>query len=267
MKKTFILIFAVIVSVCITSCSSTKEVETIPVEERFAKAKALFDDGDYLEAIEEFKIVTVQFQGSDYGDDAQFFLAECRFIRGEYILASAEYDNLIRLMPNSPFTTLARYKRAESFYRLSPKSQLDQKYTRYAVDNFQTYIEYSPTDSLVKDAEAKITELTEKLAKKMFDGGKLYYRMEYYKAASSYFDKVIQDYHDTPYVDDGLLWKAKCQDERKDFVGAVQTINELQTKYPATDLKEEIAELLKKIHADKEEYEADQLARKLGTNE
>lgn len=249
------------------SCSSSKETESIPVEQRFTNAKKLFDNGDYLEAIEEFKIVTVQFQGSDYGDDAQYYLAESRFIREEYILASAEYDNLIRLMPNSPFASLARYKRAESFYQLSPKSQLDQKYTRYAVDNFQTFIEYSPADSLVIDAEVKITELTEKLAKKMFDGGKLYYRMEYYKAAISYFEKLVQDYHDTPYVDDGLLWKAKCQNERKDFEGAVQTLGELQTKYPESDLKVDVAELLQRINDDKSEYEADQLVRKLTPKE
>jgi outer membrane protein assembly factor BamD len=265
-KKTLIVIIGFTISLIIQSCSTTKEIESIPVEERYAKAKILFDDGDYLEAIEEFKIVTVQFQGSDYGDDAQFFLAECRFIRGEYILASAEYDNLVRLMPNSPFATVARFKRAESFYQLSPKSQLDQKYTRYAIDNFQTYIEYSPSD-LVKDAETKITELTQKLSRKMFDGGKLYYRMEYYKAAISYFEKLIQDYHDTPYVDDGMLWKAKCQNERKDFTGALLTLNELQTKYPDTDLKEEISELQKKNQEDKKKYEEDQQQRKMNINE
>ncbi len=263
MKKTLIALISFAVSLFVLSCSSTKEVESIPVEERFAKAKALFDNGDYLEAIEEFKIVTVQFQGSDYGDDAQFYLAECRFIRGEFILASAEYDNLVRLMPNSPFASIARFKRAESFYQLSPKSQLDQKYTRYAVDNFQTYIEYSPKDSLVDEAEKKITELTQKLAKKMFDGGKLYYRMEYYKAAISYFEKLIQDYHDSPFVDDALLWKAKCQNERQDFVGTIQTLAELETKFPLTDLKEEIATLQKKNLNDRKVYEEDQRQRKL----
>lgn len=267
MKKNLLAVITVGMSLFIISCSSTKEVESIPVEERYARAKALFDNENYLEAIEEFKIVTVQFQGSDFSDDAQFYLAECRFIRGEYILASAEYDNLSRLMPNSPFTTIARYKRAESFYLLSPKSQLDQKYTRYAVDNFQTYIEYSPTDSLVGDAEKKITELTEKLAQKMFDGGKLYFRMEYYKAANSYFEKLIQDYHDTQFVDDGLLWKAKCQTERKNFADAEQTLNELRTKFPETDLTEEITELQKKILEDKAEYEEDQRSRKLSVNE
>jgi hypothetical protein len=33
------------------------------VEERFAKAKAAFDDENYLEAIEDFKAITVQSKG------------------------------------------------------------------------------------------------------------------------------------------------------------------------------------------------------------
>lgn len=267
MKKVFLFIFSSSISLFIISCSSTQEIESIPVEERFGRAKALFDDGDYLEAIEEFKIVTVQFQGSEYGDDAQFYLAECRFIRGEYILASAEYDNLIRLMPGSPFITVARYKRAESYYQLSPKPQLDQKYTRYALDNFQTYIEFSPTDSLVKDAEMKIEELTLKLSKKMFEGGKLYHRMEYYRAAISYFDKLIQEYHDSPFVDDGMLWKAKCQNERKDFNGASVTLAEILSKFTDTDLKEEIAELQKKIQNDKKEFEDNMRDKQLSASE
>ena len=81
----------------------------------------------------------------------------------------------------------------------------------------------------------------------MYDGGQLYYRMEYYKAAISYFDKLIQDYHDSPYVDDGMLVKAKCQNERKDFSGAQQTLIDLLAKFPSTDLNDEIVVLQKKI--------------------
>ncbi|NUN70249.1 MAG: outer membrane protein assembly factor BamD [Bacteroidetes bacterium] len=254
-------ILVVLTAMFIVSCASTEATVTLPVEERYQKAKALFDDESYLQAAEEFKIITVQFQGSEYADEAQFYLAECRYRRGEYILASAEYDNLVRLMPGSPFTNLARYMRAEAYYQLSPKPQLDQKYSRLALDNFQTYIEFSPKDSMVADAERKISELTLKLAQKMFDGGLLYYRMEYYRAAIAYFDKLIQEYHDSPFADDGMLWKARSQNERKDFSGAVQTIQELRTKHPGTDLTPEIAELEKKITEDKAEYEEDQRLR------
>ncbi len=267
MKKIFIIAVSLTVSLFFHACSSSEEVISLPVEERFAKAKALFDDEDYLKAIEEFKIITVQFQGSEYGDDAQFYLAECRFIRKEYILAAAEYDNLVRLMPGSPYVNLARYKRGQSYYLLSPKPQLDQKYTRYALDNFQTYIEFSPTDTLVSEAETKIEEMTLKLAQKMFEGGKLYYRLEYYRAAIAYFDKLIQDYHDSPFVDDGMLWKAKSQKSRKDFSSAAQTLNELIEKYPATDLKNEITELQKEIAEERLEFEQEQKLKAASASE
>lgn len=267
MKHTLLFLFALIGSVLLISCSGAEEATSLPVEERYAKAKALFDDGDYLQAVEEFKIITVQYQGSEYGDDAQYYLAESRFRRGEYILASAEYDNLIRLMPGSPFVNISRYQRAESYYRLSPKPQLDQKYSRMALDNFQTYIEFSPKDSLVGDAERKIGELTLKLAEKMFDGGTLYFRLEFYRAAIAYFDKLIQDYHDSPFVDDGLFWKAKAQNERKEFDAAVQTLDELGAKFPSTDLAPKVAELRTRIAEDKKDYDEDQRKRKVTISE
>lgn len=267
MKNVLNIISALILTMFFGACASTEESLTLSVEERFARAKAAYDNGDYLEAIEDFKSITIQSQGSEFGDDAQFYLAECRFNRSEYILAAAEYDNLVRQMPASPFANTARYKRAESYYQLAPKPQLDQKYTRYALDNFQTYVEFSPADSLAVDATAKIQELTLRLSRKMFEGGKLYYRLEYYRAAIAYFDKLIQDYHDSPFVDDGMLWKAKSQNERKDFAGAVQTLSDLRSKFPATDLNEEIAELQVKIEEDKAEYAEDQIKRQLTITE
>lgn len=246
-KNAIVYVIAILQLFAILSCSSTKEVETIPVEERFQRAKALYDDGDYLEAITEFKIIATQYQGSEYSDDAQFYLAESRFNRGEYILAAAEYDNLARTMPSSPFAALSRYKKGLSNYLLSPKSQLDQKYTRQAIDDFQTYIEYSPHDTLVRDAEAKIDELTNKLAQKIFEAGKLYYRLEYYRAGIAYFDKVISEYNDRGFTDAAMLWKAKCQNERRDYAAAENTLSELLAKYPNTELKDEVKTLLFKI--------------------
>lgn len=265
MKSRFLVVCSFLALCFLASCSATEEIETIPVEERYVRAKAFFDDEDYLKAIDEFKIITVQFQGSEYGDDAQFYMAQSRFLRGEYILAAAEFDNLVRIMPNSPFATIARYQQGESYYRLSPRPQLDQKYTRYALDQFQAYIDYAPKDSMVADAETKINELTLKLSQKMFENGRLYYRLEYYRAAISYFDKLIQEYHDSPFVDDGIYWKAQCQNERKDFTGALQTLDGLIAKFPTTDLQEDITWLKKKIADDKNDFEEEQREKALNT--
>lgn len=258
MNKRFIYYFATVAALLVSSCSSTKEIENIPADVRYQHAKALFDDENYLEAIEEFKIVTVQYQGSEFADDAQFYLAECRFQRGEYILAASEYDNLVRTMPTSPFITQSRYKKALSHYLLAPKAQLDQKYTRYSIDDFQTYLEYSPADSLVSDAEAKIAEMTDRLARKLFESGRLYYRMEYYRASIAYFNKVISEYNDSQYTDDAMLWKARSLMERKEFDAATASLTELSLKYPNTALQSEVLELRTEIDSERIEYVKEQ---------
>jgi outer membrane protein assembly factor BamD len=229
------------------SCSASKGEEVLTAEGQFAKAMREFNDENYLDAIEAFKTITVQYQGSSVADAAQYYIGESRFHRGEYILAAAEYDMLIRSMPSSEYISRARYKRALSYYEMSPKPQLDQKYTKMAIDDFQTFLEYAPTDSLAKDAEAKIGELTDKLAEKIFESGRLYYRREFYKAAIVYFDNVIDVYHDTKYAESALYWKARSQSERKEYEASLKTIDQLFEKYPTTPLKNDALALRAEI--------------------
>lgn len=237
MKRTlFIAAFAFALALSVAGCSSSKEMETLPAEVRYAQAMAKFNNEDYLEAADDFKIVTVQYPGSALADSAQFHIAECRYRRGEYILAASECDLLVRTMPSSPLVPRARYMKAMSDYDLSPKSELDQKYTREAIDDFQAFLEYSPNDSLAREAAVKIIELNNKLAKKEYENGVLYFRLEYYKSAIAYFDNVMDRYHDSEYADDALLGKARAMRERHDLAGALDAINLFYQKYPASDL-------------------------------
>jgi len=231
----------------LVGCGSTKETVLLSLDELYTQAMEKFNKKDYLDAIDDFKAITVQYQGSEYADDAQFHLAECRFRRDEYILAASEYDILIKTMPSSKFATRARYLKALSYYNLSPKSQLDQKYTLEAIDDFQSYIEYSPTDTLVKDAETKITELNDKLAKKEFDNGRLYFTLEFYRAAVKYFELVMDQYHDTPYAPRAMVWKARSLKEHKDYAAALDVVTGFFEKYPDNDLRDDALQLKDEI--------------------
>src|SRR5205823_10031396 len=101
-------------------------------------------------------------------------------------------------------------KIAMCYYRLSPNSWLDQTYTTKAIDAFQNFIDYNPTHQLVHDAEEKIKELNSRLAKKLYEGGLLYMKLEYYASAMKYFDAVIEKYHDTPYAEPAHLGKVRA---------------------------------------------------------
>src|SRR5512146_1632306 len=154
-RMRFLAVFLVGLALVAAGCgSSEKSTTQMGVEERFTHAKALFDDKDYLEAINEFTVITLQYQGSAHAADAQFYLGECRFQRGEYLLASFEYGVVKRNYPASPRVQEAQYKLALSYYMLSPKSSLDPQYTKRAIDEFQQFVEYYPSSPLVADADA-----------------------------------------------------------------------------------------------------------------
>jgi len=231
----------------ILGCGSSELTTTIPVEERFKHAKALFDDEDYLPAISEFTIITLQHQGSAYSDSAQFFLAECRFHRGEYLVAATEYGYLRRSYTASPLAAAAQYKLALSYYNLSPKSVLDQQYTKKAIDEFQTFREYYPTNEHAEDADAKIMELNTRLAKKAYDTAQLYETMEYNKASIFYYDDIIEKYHDTQYAPLAYFGKVGVLITRKKYHDARATLQKFYERFPNSVLKMQADKLKEQI--------------------
>ena len=251
--KIFILLFLFLV--LFSGCGSNDATKQLSAEEQYELGMKAFKDEDYLAAIEEFKVVSIQYQGSKVADSAQFFMAESRYLREEYILAAFEYDILIRNMPSSIFVSRSRFKRATCFFELSPKSYLDQNYSRKAIDEYQAFLEYHPADTLAPLAEKRIVELNTKLAKKDYESGMTYMHMGYYKAATYYFDLILEKYHDTQYAELALLKKAEALTNRKKYADAKEAVDKFLVKYPASTLKSDADQLSidieKKIVEDK----------------
>ena len=229
-----LICFAALISLLDIMCGHTDVTAVLDAEGHFALGKKKFLDKDYLEAISEFEVIRLQYPGSVIADSAQYYLGECHFYQDEFLLAAEEYQTLRRNMPASPLVPLAQYKIAMCYYNLSPKSSLDQSYTKRAIDEFQTFIEYYPKSDLVKGAEEKITELNTKLAKKIFDSGILYMKLDDYASATLYFNLVIEKYHDTPYAELAQLNKVRTLVARKKYAEARTEIEKYFDKYPST---------------------------------
>ena len=237
------LLMCICVVVIMAGCGSSDVTTNLSAEERFQKAKALFDDENYLEAINEFTVVTLQFQSSPYADDAQFYLGECRFKRREYLLAATEYRMLKNNMAASPLVPDAQYKLGLCYYNLSPKVSLDQQYTRKAIEELQTFVEYYPGNEHAVDAEQKIEELTIRLAQKLYNSANLYMRMEDYKSAILYFDDVIEKYHDTEYGPLSYLGKVEALMARRKYAEATAEANKFLTLYPNSVIRSQMEDL------------------------
>ncbi len=231
----------------LSSCGSSDVVQSLSAEERFEMGKKKFEDGDYIEAVTDFQVIKLQFPASGVADEAQYYLGECYYAREEFLLASEEYQSLKRLMASSPLVPKAQHRIAMCYYRLSPKSTLDQTYTRKAIEEFQSFIEDYRTDSLVTDAELKIKELNTRLAQKLYETAELYVKLDYLRSATLYYDLIVEKYHDSEFAEPALLNKAKLLFQRKKYQDAKGEIEKFIDRYPKSQLRNEAESLLSSI--------------------
>lgn len=214
------------------NCSSGTNTSLLPADEHLAYAMKLYNEEDYLKAIDEFQNIMLQYPGKEVADDAEYYLGMSYFNRGEYILAAYEFSKLIKNIPASEFVPVAQYQLAQSYYKLSPPYQLDQKYTEQAIDEFQAFIDFFPMNEKVPEAEQKIQELNTKLAEKTFKSAEIYQKMDYTTAAIEYYNIVVDNYHDTPYAPRALYNKIKLLLNKDREDEALMSINSFLEKYP-----------------------------------
>lgn len=227
----------------VVGCSGSIDTTLLSPEEHYNYAFKLFQDEDYLEAQEQFQSILLQYPGSAVNDDAQYHLGLTYFKREQFLLAAYEFSKLIRDIPASEFVTDAQYMLAESYYQLSPPYQLEQAYTRKAIEEFQAFIDYFPLNSKVEEAEQKINELNDKLAEKLYNNALIYEKMEYYTAAIKYYGDVLDIYHDTKYGPMALYKRIQLEVEREQTDAAKSDINKFLIRYPDHESAKEVQQL------------------------
>ncbi|MEP2446553.1 MAG: outer membrane protein assembly factor BamD [Balneola sp.] len=204
MKKNSYLFLTVIL--LFTACKSSRLVNPgDTVQEAYQKGITKFEEGSYGDAAEIFETVTRVGRGSEYAQEAQYYLAESYFNQERYILAEAEYNRFITFYPRDLKRQEVDYKKALSIYHQSPRYRLDQSATRRAIEEFQLFNSRYPDSRFVTESAGKINELREKLARKYYESAQFYSRTDQYKAATIYYDLVIDRYPESKWAETALL--------------------------------------------------------------
>ncbi len=217
--------------------SSHSALDTDDPEMAFSLAKSEFDQGKYLDAIDDFSLIKVKFPGSSISDKVQFYLAESYFYKGEYLLAAYEYANLQKNFGLSQYIPESRYKLGVCYFKESPKPSLDQEYTRYAISELTSFVDQYPNNKNVPDANAKLQELHDKLAYKDYSTGIIYMKMDHYKAAALYFQSVYENYIDSQWADDAMLGQAEALINIKKYDDARKVLDKFDKLFPKSPLK------------------------------
>ena len=205
--KLFVKLLFTATLVILVSCSTTKKTDTSNPDEVYKEALRLFNDEDWLESTNMFNVIRLQYPASQYADDAQYYLAEIDYKKGDYILAAYNYNRLRSSFPGSEYSKESLFKTAKCYYELSPPYDRDQDYTKKAIDAFNMFQRLYPNDNLYAEGSNYITELREKLGNREFFTAELYRKMNDPGASLVYYQSVIDDYPDTKFYEPAYYGK------------------------------------------------------------
>ena len=176
-----------------------------PVNIAFEKSMRLYENEKWVDAANGFEVVTRIGRGSNYSQDAQYYLGQSYYKSKQYILAASEFERFVSYYPQDERREEVEYMMALCFYEQSPRYRLDQTPTRRAIELFQLFNNNYPDSEYVIESAEHIDELRNKLARKTYEAGQFYRRIDSYKAATIYYDLTIDMYPESRYAEEALI--------------------------------------------------------------
>ncbi|MGZ3579864.1 MAG: tol-pal system protein YbgF [Syntrophales bacterium] len=120
-------------------------------ESAYALAYETFKEGKYEKARGEFQNFLKQYPGSEYSDNAQFWIGESYYFEKKYEKAILEYEKLVKNYPKGSKVPYALLKQGLSFLNLGDKAS--------ARLILQQIIKEYPNTNQARIARAKLIEI------------------------------------------------------------------------------------------------------------
>jgi outer membrane protein assembly factor BamD len=212
------------------------------VEKKYNKAQILYEDVmPYFKTRAEFQ-------------DIYYKYAYCAYNQLDYLNAENLFKTFLEIFPNSPKAEEMDYMRAFSYYKQSPKPELDQTNTIKAMGMMQVFINTHPGSARNKDAAEIIEICRGKLEIKEFKGATLYYDIGQFRAAGVAFTTLLNNYPESKMADQYKLMIIKSYyrfaelsvDEKKieRFEQVIDQCEEFVDRFPESGLRKEAESFL-----------------------
>jgi outer membrane protein assembly factor BamD len=124
--------------------------------------------------------------------------AYCSYYLKDWLQAENLFKQFVEVFPTSARAEEMEYMRAYTFYRQSPKQELDQMNTQKTIGYMQTFINTHPgSTERVKEATEIIDKCRAKLELKEYKSAELYYNLGHYRASAIAFTSLMNDFPDS----------------------------------------------------------------------
>lgn len=207
MKLTSKLTILVVISVVLTSCNGySKLMKGTDFDAKYQAAMKYYEDKNYTKAIQLYENLIMHYHGKEHAEDICWYYAMCMLHEKDYYSAGYQFKSFFKRFAYSDRAEEALYQAANCKYNESPEYFLDQKLTKEAIQEYESYLDRYPASVHVPEINARIDELNEKLMHKAYDIAYSYYQTENYHAAYASLQSFLNNYPDSPYREDAMFY-------------------------------------------------------------
>lgn len=247
---TRLIIFGFILSLAFASCSNyNKVLKSTDYEYKLRMADQYYTKKDYRKAKTLYEELFPIYKGTPQFEDLYYKYAYCHYYDKDYINSENLFKGFLEVFSNSPKAEEIEYMQAFSFYKQSPRAELDQMNTIKAMGMLQVFINTHPGSPKAKEAEEIIQKCLAKLETKELQAAQLYYNVGQYRASALAYTTLINNYPDSPKADEYKLMIIKSyykfasmsieerQPERYEKV--VKEVEDFQDRFPESKFLKE----------------------------
>jgi outer membrane protein assembly factor BamD len=173
-------------------------------------AESYFLQKKYSNAQQLFESVMPFVKGTPRYEELYLKFANSYYFDKDYENAENLFKTFVEYFPNSPRTEEVDYLRAYTYFKRSPKAELDQTTTNRTIQLMQQFIDGHPTSTRVKDATEVIDASRAKLELKDFKTATLYSDLALYRAAAISYGLLSDGYPDSKNADQYKLLTLKA---------------------------------------------------------
>src|ERR1700749_479339 len=252
MRLFTVLLLAIVLG---TSCSHfSKVMKSNDYDYKLRVADQYYAAKDYNHAQQLFEELFRIFKGSEHFEDIYYKFAYCAYYLKDYANAENLFKGFVEVFPNSNKAEEMDYMRAYTFYKQSPKVDLDQTNTTKTIGFMQAFVNTHPGADKVKEANDIIEKCRAKLELKDYKNAQLYYDLAYYKAAGVALNSLMNSYPDSERSDEYKLLIIRSdfryaelsifekQEDR--FETVVTQCNDFLDRFPDSKLRSSVQEYL-----------------------
>jgi outer membrane protein assembly factor BamD len=162
----------------------------------FERGTDLLNRKKWLTSREFFGRLVDNYPQSPYRPDAKLGVGDAYLGEGtteSIVLAVNEFTEFLSYYPTHRRADYAQYKLGLCHYRQMRGPERDQRETREAVREFETFLVKYPNSTLLPEVQARYREARDRLSLSEYRVGYFYYRQRWYPGAISRFKTLLKE--------------------------------------------------------------------------